>query len=45
MLDKCRAELAGTNGDYNYNCTLDQRFFVFTGINADALKAEVAKVF
>ncbi|MFK5921786.1 MAG: DUF5069 domain-containing protein [Verrucomicrobiota bacterium] len=43
MLDKCRAELVGSNGDYNYNCPLDQRFFAFTGIDADALKAEVAK--
>ncbi len=43
MLDKCRAELAGTNGDYHYNCPLDQRFFNFTGIDFEALKAEVCK--
>ena len=43
MLDKCRAELAGTNGDYHYNCPLDQRFLNFTGIDPEALKAEVAK--
>lgn len=43
MLDKCRAELAGTPGEYRYDCPLDQRFFSFTGIDPDALKAEVAK--
>lgn len=43
MLDKCRAELAGTNGDYNYNCPLDQYFLEFAGIDAEELKAEVAK--
>lgn len=42
-LDKCRAELAGVSGEYHYNCPIDQRFFTFTGIDADALKAEVAK--
>lgn len=43
MLDKCRAELEGNNGEYHYNCPLDQRFFNFTGVDPDALKAEVAK--
>jgi len=43
ILDKCRAVLAGRNGDYNYACPLDQRFFAFTGIDPEALKSEVAK--
>ncbi|MCE0524197.1 MAG: DUF5069 domain-containing protein [Methylacidiphilales bacterium] len=43
ILDKCRAELAGTNGEYHYDCPLDQNFFRFTGIDPAALKAEVAK--
>ncbi len=43
MLDKCRASLIGKNGDYHYNCPLDQRFLNFTGIDPDVLKAEVAK--
>lgn len=43
MLDKCRAELAGKNGEYHYNCPMDQHFLSFAGINADELKAEVAK--
>ncbi|WP_395739634.1 DUF5069 domain-containing protein [Prosthecobacter sp.] len=43
LLDKCRAEIAGKNGEYHYNCPLDQRFLKFTGIDAEALKAEAAK--
>ncbi|MBN8458411.1 MAG: DUF5069 domain-containing protein [Verrucomicrobia bacterium] len=43
ILDKCRAVLAGTNGAYHYACPLDQRFFGFTGVDPEALKAEVAK--
>ena len=43
ILDKCRAELGGNNGEYNYNCPLDQRFFNFAGVDAEALKSEVAK--
>ena len=43
LLDKCRAEIAGKNGEYHYNCPLEQRFLGFTGINHEALKAEVAK--
>ncbi|MBI5769982.1 MAG: DUF5069 domain-containing protein [Verrucomicrobia bacterium] len=41
LLDKSRAVAAGKNGDYKYNCPLDQRFFAFTGIEADAFLAEV----
>jgi hypothetical protein len=41
-LDKGRATLAGTNGEYHYNCPLDQAVFEFIGIDADALKAELA---
>ena len=43
MIDKCRAELAGKNGPYHYNCPLDKRFLEFAGVDADAFKAEVAK--
>ncbi len=42
MLDKARAELAGKSGDYHYACPLDQRFLSYTGVDAEALKAEVA---
>ncbi|WP_035611631.1 DUF5069 domain-containing protein [Haloferula sp. BvORR071] len=42
LLDKCRATIAGKNGEYHYACPIDQYFFKFVGIDADALKAEVA---
>jgi hypothetical protein len=42
MLDKCRATLIAKNGEYHYNCPLDQHFLKFTGVDAEALKAEVA---
>ncbi len=42
MLDKCRAELAGKNGEYHYNCPLDQHLLAFLGLDAEALKTEVA---
>jgi hypothetical protein len=34
--DKAKAAAAGTNGEYNYNCPLDQRVLGFLGIDADA---------
>jgi hypothetical protein len=43
LLDKCRATLAGKSGEYHFACPLDKRWFRFTGIDVDALKAEVAK--
>ena len=42
MLDKCRAVLAGTAGEYKFNCPLDRRFLDFTGIDADAFREFVA---
>ena len=41
-LDKCRAVLAGTAGEYHFDCPLDQMFFDFAGLTADAFKAQVA---
>jgi hypothetical protein len=41
-LDKCRATLAGTHGDYEFNCPLDRRFFEATGIDAGDFRAFVA---
>src|SRR3954465_12589103 len=43
MLDKGRAEIAGKNGEYHFNCPLDQRILEFLGIDADALRSELAK--
>ena len=42
MLDKGRAEIAGKNGEYHYNCPMDQRLLSFLGIDAEALKKELA---
>lgn len=43
MLDKGRATIAGTNGEYHYNCPLDQRFTSFAGVDAEALKQQLAE--
>ncbi|MGA2053415.1 MAG: DUF5069 domain-containing protein [Opitutales bacterium] len=43
MLDKGRATIAGQNGEYHFNCPLDQRFLEFAGIDAEKLKSELAK--
>jgi hypothetical protein len=43
MLDKGRATIAGTNGEYHYACPLDERFLNFTGIDADALKEQLVE--
>ena len=42
MLDKGRATIIGKNGEYHYNCPLDQHFLNFVGIDADALKEQLA---
>ena len=42
ILDKGCAEHAGTAGEYKYNNPIDHRWFRFTGITAEALKAELA---
>ncbi len=42
MLDKGRATLVGKNGEYHYNCPLDQRILEFLGIDAEELKQQLA---
>jgi hypothetical protein len=42
LLDKCRALLNGTQGEYIYDCPLDRWFFEFTGIDSNQLKDFVA---
>lgn len=32
LIDKARATVAGTNGDFHFDCPMDQRFWSFTGI-------------
>ena len=43
VLDKCRAALLKKNGEYNYNCPLDQYFLKFAGVDPVSLKKQVAK--
>ena len=40
---KGRATIAGTNGEYHFNCPLDQRLLTFAGVDANALKKELGK--
>jgi len=40
-VDKCRASLAGTPGEYHYDCPLDNLLFGFKGITGDEFKAAV----
>ena len=41
-LDKCRATLAGSPGEYHFDCPLDNFFFAFTEISANDFKNFVA---
>ena len=41
-LDKCRATLAGTAGEYHFDCPLDNFFFSFAEIPSEEFKAFVA---
>jgi hypothetical protein len=41
-VDKCRAVLAGSQGDYHSNCPLDQIWLKFAGIDYEAFRAFVA---
>jgi len=38
LLDKCRAILNGTGGEYEYNIGMDRVFFEFAGIDSDDFK-------
>ena len=41
-LDKCRASLNNSLGEYHFDCPVDNMFFGFTGITADEFKDFVA---
>jgi hypothetical protein len=41
MIDKCRAVLAGTEGEYIYPCPMDERLMEFAGITSDQFTAAV----
>jgi hypothetical protein len=40
-IDKCRATLAGTEGEYHYACPLDQQLFAFKDITAEQFQDAV----
>jgi hypothetical protein len=40
-VDKCRASLAGTLGEYHYDCPLDNMLFSFKGITGEQFKTAV----
>jgi hypothetical protein len=40
-VDKCRASLAGTLGEYHYDCPLDNLLFSFKGITGGQFKSAV----
>ncbi len=42
MIDKGRATIIGKNGEYHFDCPLDKRVLSFIGVEAEALKAELA---
>ena len=42
-LDKCRASLLGWNGEFKFNCPMDQKFFSQSGIDTEEFKAQVAR--
>jgi hypothetical protein len=41
MIDKCRAVLAGTEGEYIYPCPMDERLLKFAGITDKEFTATV----
>lgn len=41
-LDKCRAAIAGTLGEYHFDCPLDRQFLDYAEISGDAFKEFVA---
>jgi len=41
-LDKCRAVLAGSGGEYHFDCPLDNIFLSFVGITAHEFKEKAA---
>ncbi|MGZ4963951.1 MAG: DUF5069 domain-containing protein [Limisphaerales bacterium] len=41
-IDKCRASLDGTLGNYHFDCPLDKMLFSFKGITAEQFKTAVA---
>jgi len=43
MIDKCRAKLAGTLGEYIYPCPLDKKFLEFLGVSGEEFVQNVVR--
>ncbi len=43
MIDKCRATINGSNGEYTYDCPVDKRLVSFKGFDSEAFKAFAAE--
>ena len=41
MIDKCRAVLSGTAGEYIYPCPMDERLMEFAGITSEQFTAAI----
>jgi len=44
MIDKCRAVLAGTEGEYIYPCPIDELLMEFAGITSEEFTAAVKRI-
>ncbi len=42
-IDKCRANLVGLSGSYQWNCRLSKMFFEFTGVAPSAFRTQIKK--
>lgn len=42
MIDKGRATIAGTAGEYHFNCPVDNMLFSFKGVNGDEVRQVLA---
>ena len=43
-LDKCRAYISGTLGEYHYNCPLDKPMLAFLGVTAEVFAKKVKEL-
>jgi hypothetical protein len=43
MIDKCRASLSDTSGEYHFDCPMDNMLFGFKNVKSDEFKSYVAQ--
>ncbi len=41
MIDKCRADLCGTIGEYHTDCPLDREFLTFVDVSYDGIREKI----